>query len=154
VRPWASLDGSYSKLHLDTIGGIVFFAGLPQFSTAQQITSQSIYVSNIHAVNLGFRFALSKWADLYVGYNLTKDTGDGRSSLAPQPTAVGQLLYNAQTFPLTYQSPLARISLRITEKLRYNVGYQYYGYNEQFGLFSTYQDFHANTGYTSLLWSF
>jgi len=155
VRPWASLDGSYSKLHLDTIGGIVFFAGLPEFATNQEITGyQSIYVSNIHSVNLGFRFALSKWADLYVGYNLTKDTGDGRSSLAPQPTAVGQLLYNVQTFPLTYHSPLARVSIRITEKLRYNLGYQYYGYNEQFGLFSTYQNFHANTGYTSLLWSF
>jgi hypothetical protein len=151
-RSWVSLDASYNKLHLDTIGGIDFFAGSP---FAQEVTGmQSIYVSNIHAANLGLRFALTRRADLYVGYNITKDAGDGRSSLATQPTAVGQVFYNVQTFPLTYQSPLFRLSVRITEKLRYNLGYQYYGYNEQFGLFSTYENFHANTGYTSLLWSF
>ena len=49
---------------------------------------------------------------------------------------------------------LFRISVKLTEKLRYNLGYQYYGYNEQFGLLSTYENFHANTGYSSLLWSF
>jgi len=152
AKSWVSLDASYTKLHLDTIGGIDFFAGSP---IAQQITGMtSIYISNIHAANLGLRFALTKRADLYLGYNITKDTGDGRASLATQPTAIGQVFYNVQTFPLTYQSPLFRLSIRINEKLRYNLGYQYYGYNEQFGLFSTYENFHANTGYTSLLWSF
>ncbi len=152
AKSWVSLDASYNKLHLDTIGGIDFFAGSP---IAQEITGmQSIYISNIHAGNLGLRFALSKRADLYLGYNITRDTGDGRSSLATQPTAIQQVFYNVQTFPLTYQSPLFRLSVRINEKLRYNLGYQYYGYNEQFGLFSTYENFHANTGYTSLLWSF
>ncbi len=152
AKNWVSVDASYTKLHLDTIGGIDFFAGSP---FAQEITGmQSIYISNIHAGNLGLRFALTKRADLYVGYNITKDTGDGRSSEAAQTTAIGQVFYNVQTFPLTYQSPLFRVSYRITEKLRYNVGYQYYGYHEQFGLFSTYENFHANTGYTSLFWSF
>ena len=151
-KSWVSVDAAYNKLHLDTIGGIDFFAGSP-FS--QEVTGmQSIYGSNIHSGNLGLRFALTKRADLYVGYNITKDTGDGRSSEATQPTAIQQVFYNVQTFPLTYQSPLFRLSVRITEKLRYNVGYQYYGYNEQFGLFSTYENFHANTGYTSLLWTF
>ncbi len=151
-RNRVSLDGSYTKLHLDTIGGIDFFAGSP---FPQQVTGmQSIYISNIHSASLAFRFALTKRADLYVGYNLTKDTGDGRSSLAVQPSPIAQVFYNVQTFPLTYQSPLFRVSVRITEKLRYNLGYQYYGYNEQFGLFSTYDNYHANTGYTSLLWSF
>ncbi len=152
ARSWVSLDASYTKLHLDTIGGINFFAGSP---FAQEVTgTQSLYVSNIHAGNLGLRFTLTKRADLYVGYNITKDVGDGRSSLAAQPTAIGQVFYNVQTFPLTYQSPLLRLSVRITEKVRYNLGYQYYGYNEQFGLFSTYENFHANTGYSSLLWTF
>jgi hypothetical protein len=152
AKPWVSVDASYNKLHLNTVGGIDFFAGTP-FS--QEVTGmQSLYVSNIHSGNLGLRFALTKRADLYVGYNITKDTGDGRSSEATQPTAIQQVFYNVQTFPLTYQSPLFRLSVRIHEKVRYNVGYQYYGYNEQFGLFSTYENFHANTGYTSLLWTF
>ena len=54
-------------------------------------------------------------------------------------------------FPLRYLSPQARLSIRITPKLRWNAGYQYYGYREQF---SAAQDYRANTGYSSLAFSF
>jgi len=147
-----SFDVSYTKLHLDTAGGIAFFAGTPFPSEVTGL--DSIYVSNIHSVNAGVRFAMTKLADLYLGYSLTKDTGDGRSSLATQPTPAGQVFYNVQTFPLTYQAPLVRLSVRINEKLRWNAGYQYYGYHEEFGLLGFDQSYRANTGYTSLLWAF
>ncbi len=159
AKSWVSLDTSYSKLHLDTIGGIDFFAGSPR---SVEITGQqSVYISNIHAANIGLRFALKKYADLYVGYNLTKDTGDGRGSpftsaitFAAPATAVAGTLASAQTFPLTFQTPLARVSVRLNEKLRWNLGYQYYGYKEDFGLFLYNQNYRAHTGYTSLLWAF
>ncbi len=126
----------------------------PVLPTPTPITGQqSIYISNIHAANLGCGSARQR-ADIYLGYNITKDTGDGRSSLATQPTAIAQIFYNVQTFPLTYQTPLIRISVRINAKLRYNLGYQYYGYHEQFGVLSEFQNYRAHTGYTSLLWSF
>ncbi|HVW08772.1 MAG TPA: hypothetical protein VHC90_09320 [Bryobacteraceae bacterium] len=147
-----SFDASWSKLHLDSIGGIAFFAGSP---FAALITGMnSIYISNIHSLNLGIRFTPAKRADLYLGYNLTKDTGDGRAGLATQATPAAQVFYNVQTFPLTYQAPLARLSIQLHEKLRWNAGYQYYGYHEQFGVLSQNQNYRANTGYTSLLWSF
>jgi hypothetical protein len=130
AKSWLSIDASYSKLHLDTVGGLAFFEGTPARLTDQP----SIYISNIQAANLGLRFPVTTRADFYVGYNITKDTGP--------------------TFPLTYQTPLARLSVRITPKLRYNVGYQYYGYHEDFGLLSINQSYRAHTGYTSLLWSF
>ena len=99
------------------------------------------------------RVALGKRADLYLGYSITKDVGDGRSSLLPTGT-VAALLYNVQTYPLTFQSPLARLTIPITKKIKWNAGYQYYGYNEQFGLYSILQNYHAHTGYTSLLFAF
>ncbi len=40
---WFSLDAGYSKLHLNTAGGIDYFAS-GQFITGQQ----SIYISNLH----------------------------------------------------------------------------------------------------------
>jgi hypothetical protein len=147
-----SFDASYSQLHLDTVGGIAFFAGAPRPLPVTDL--ESIYIGNIHALNAGVRFSLVKRADLYLGYSLTKDTGDGRSALATQSTAAGQVFYNVQTFPLTYQTPLVRLSVRINEKLRWNAGYQYYGYREEFGLLSQNQNYRANTGYTSLLWAF
>jgi hypothetical protein len=146
-RDWFSLDAGYSKLHLNTVGGIAYFAS-GQFVTGEQ----SIYISNIHAANLSARFDFKKRADLVVGYSHTQDTGDGRSTvLGPGIGSALPGFQAAQTFPLSFRSPLARISVRITEKIRWNVGYQYYGYNERFfnGL-----DYRAHTGYSSVLWSF
>jgi hypothetical protein len=67
---------------------------------------------------------------------------------------VNALLYAVQTFPLSFQSPSARMSVLLKQKLRFNVGYQYYGYKEDFDLLSVNENFRANTGYASLLFSF
>ena len=149
---WFSVDASYVKLHLDTVSGVAYFAGIGR-PTLQ--TATTFYVSSIHAGNLGVRYAFRKKADLYVGYTITQDNGDGR------PTATGNvtdpapaLLASVQQFPLTYQSPLARVSVVITPKIRWNVGYQYYNYHEKFGVLGYYQNFHANTGFTSVTWMF
>jgi hypothetical protein len=153
-KSWFSFDAGYTNLHLDTVGALAFFAGT-SFSQLQTAYS-SIYVSNIHAANLGVRFSAFKKADIFVGYAITKDVGDGRATQVPVGTTdpVQAQLDAFQTFPLTYESPMARVSVRITPKLRWNVGYQYYGYNEQFQLFSYPENYHAHTGFTSLLWSF
>ncbi|HZQ52966.1 MAG TPA: hypothetical protein VFB14_12255 [Bryobacteraceae bacterium] len=145
-RSWFSIDATYSKLHLDTLGGIAFFAG-PQFLTNQL----SSYVSNVHSATLATRLGFKR-LDLYLGYSRVQDVGDGRSSAIS--TIVGPRLpafQTAQTFPLTFQSPSARLSVRLTEKLRWNAGYQYYGYDEVFWHGENYL---AHTGYTSILWSF
>ena len=56
LRDWLTFDASYSKLHLDTVGGLAFFAGVqsPQLQTSYD----SIYISNIHAANAGLRFGI------------------------------------------------------------------------------------------------
>ena len=151
-KDWFSLDASYMKLYLDTVSGLAYFAGLGR-PILQNATS--FYKSNIHAVNFGVRYALLKRADLYLGYTITKDTGDGRASAANGVTDPGAaLLAGVQTFPLSYQSPLARVSVRIMPKLRWNLGYQFYNYNEKFQILGNYQNFHAHTGYTSVTWMF
>jgi hypothetical protein len=137
---WFSFDAGYSKLHLDTIGGIAYFA------QAQLVTGQSsIYISNLHVVNAGAHFNIRKRVDVFAGANLVKDTGDGRAGLDPDPFRA------AQTFPLSYDSPLARVSIRLNNRVRLNFGYQFYNYNETF---INRQDYHAHTGYSSVLWSF
>jgi hypothetical protein len=150
-KEWFGFDASYVKLHLDSVGGIVFFAGGrdPQ-------TGTSLYISNVHGANLGVHASIGHRADLYFGYSLIKDTGDGRSTAVPAGVTdpVTALFDAVQTFPLTYQTPSARVSIRIKPNVRWNVGYQFYNYSEQFQIFAFYQNFHANTGYTSVLWSF
>jgi hypothetical protein len=77
-------------------------------------------------------------------------------STNPPDTApvVAGLLASVQTFPLSYQSPLARVSFRISSRVRWNAGWQFYNYSELFHVFAFNQNFHANTGYTSILWAF
>ncbi len=150
-HPWFSLDAGYSKLHLDSVSGIAFFAN------GQDIQGlNSVYVSNLHAANLGARFAIKKRTDLYLGYTITRDAGDGRAApVAPGTTDPSTLLLSpAQTFPLSYQSPIARVSVRISPKVRWNLGWQFFDYHEDFQLFPLSQNYHAHTGYSSVLWSF
>jgi hypothetical protein len=145
-RKWFAFDASYSKLHLETLGGIAFFAQNVLFAN-----QQSYYLSNLHTGTLTARFALRRF-DFYVGYSRVQDTGDGRA--IPTQVVAGPDLAAfrmAQTFPLAFQSPQARISFRVSERLRWNAGYQYFGYHEDF---SSGENYLAHTGYTSLLWSF
>jgi hypothetical protein len=153
-KSWFSIDASYTKLHLDTVGGLAFFAGT-QFNQLQT-GYDSVYISNIHSASLAMHFSIAKRLDLFAGYALTKDTGDGRATAVPATLTdpVGVLLTSVQTFPLTYHSPMARVSFRITPKIRWNAGYQFYGYGEQFRLLGYYENYSAHTGFTSLLWSF
>lgn len=137
ARPWISLDAGYSKIHLDTLSGIAYFA-----NNTLVDNDQSRYISNIHATNIGIHVSAGTRVELFGGYVRTQDRG---SDEAP----AGRLGF--QTYPLTFDSPTARVSVRLREKLRWNAGYQHYGYDETVLPLQNYQ---AHTGYTSLSWSF
>jgi hypothetical protein len=143
---WFAIDGSVSKAHVDTLGGIAFFAD------AQFLQNQlSYYVSNLYTANLLTHFSFKR-IDLSLGYSRIQDRGDGRAS--PTTTLIGPGLsafQTAQTFPVKLQTPQARVSFKVSERLRWNLGYQYFGYHETFFFGENYL---AHTGYTSLLWSF
>ena len=153
ARRWFSFNADYAKLHLDTLGGIAFFDG-----GETPTNSYSLYISNLQTGNAGLHFTLGRRADLYLGYSHVQDTGDGRSN--PEGTGFGTTIPQfqaAQTFPIKFQSPVGRFSVKINNRIRWNVGYQYYGYHEDFFTgqpFTTDQAYRAHTGYTSLLWSF
>ncbi len=140
-----SLDANYARMHLDTASGIAYFV---RFALQQ---GRSIYISNIHSGNLGGHLSLGR-ADLYVGYSIVQDTGDPRAPSVFDATAI--LAGAPQAYPLRYQTPLARLSVRLHEKLRWNAGWQFYSYGEDTMLFGIYQNYRAHTGYTSVLWSF
>jgi len=155
-----SLDLSYSKTHLDTFADL--YAELPttpdwpksgKIANVRGYVSQ--YISNIHTVSAIARTAIKDRATLYVGYNITRDTGDGRAAqnlLLQDPAAAYLALAN--TFPMTYQAPLARLSIKLSPKLRWNAGWEFYRYNQKFAYFAYQPYFRAQTGYTSLSFAF
>jgi hypothetical protein len=147
---WFAIDAGYSKQHLDTNSAIAYFMDF------QLVTNRrSIYTSNIHSGNLGARFAIRNRADIFVGYSRVQDTGgmqSGTAQFLPGPADMPPL-FAASSFPLTFESPMARISVRINNSLRWNIGYQHYRYAEDF-LLKFGQNYRAHTGYSSVSWSF
>ncbi len=144
-RGWFGFDASYAKLHLDTVSGIAYFASF------ELNRGQSVYISNLHTGNLGVRMGLRR-ADVYLGYSIVRDTGDGGGAGVFDAQAV--LQGTPQVYPLSFQSPLARLSVRLRSNLRWNFGWQFYRYREDVALAGAFQNYRAHTGYSSVLWSF
>lgn len=145
------IDAGYAKLHLDTLGSLAYFARVGN-ANVSVTNDRSYYVSNLHTANLSAHFTVGGRVDVSLGMSHIQDTGDGRA------TALGNAGYTSlpvfqsvQTFPLRFTSPQGKLSVRINDKLRWNAGYQNYGYGEQF---SSAQGFRAHTGYTSVTWAF
>jgi len=146
-----TLDGGYSWLHADSSAGIF---NLIDPGTA----ARTVYESNLHTLNFSSRMQLTNRVLLSLGYMLTKDTGDGRTSTSISgdltPTYPSFSFDGANFFvslPLTYQSPQVRLSISISDRLAWNAGWQFYDYAERF---TGEQNYHAHVGYSSLRWSF
>ncbi len=148
AKRWFNVDAGYSKQHWDTLTGLAYFA------SGDFVDSEaSRYISNVHSVYLSARASLRSRFDLTVGFTRVQDAGDGRFTPTSGSASGSRLAVfrAAQTFPLTFQSPQGRMSVRLHNKIRWNLGYQYYGYQADF---QASQDYWAHTGFTSLLWSF
>ena len=83
----------------------------------------------------------------YAAYRINKDTGQGNRLTDPTGTP-GFLI---TSYPMSYQSPEARLTVRLNRRLDWNFGYQYYNYRESplVGPNNP-QNYHAHLPYTSL----
>jgi hypothetical protein len=142
-RDWFAFDAGYTKLHLDTLTGIGYFV------QGQFLRDQSFFLSELHTTHFTTRFAIRGRADLSLGYTRVQDTAD------PRGGAITPVFNNAQAYPMLYDTPLARLSVRLHEKLRWNAAWQYYRFDERRpDTGQPPRNYNAHTGTISLLWSF
>ncbi len=93
---------------------------------------------------------LNSRVTLYAAYRINKDIGQG--SLVADPTGnPGTLI---ASYPMSYQSPEARLAIKLNHRLDWNIGYQYYNYNESALVGPRPQNYHAHLPYTSLRFYF
>jgi hypothetical protein len=85
-------------------------------------------------------------ATLYASYRINKDNGQG-ARLADPIGSPGILI---SSYPMSFQSPEARLAIKINRRLDWNLGYQYYNYNESVLVGPRPQNYHAHLPYTSL----
>jgi Putative outer membrane beta-barrel porin, MtrB/PioB len=83
---------------------------------------------------------------LFAAYRINKDNGQG-NRVADPTGKPGTLI---ASYPMSYQSPEARLAIKLNQRLDWNVGYQYYNYNESPIVGPRPQNYHAHLPYTSL----
>lgn len=150
-----TLDGGYTFLAADTSAGVF---NLLSTATPEEFPLRTVYTSNLHTLNFGGRFQPHERVTAYLGYSLAKDTGDDFDRpLLPERVDAAYPAFSLDqgtffvSFPLTYQSPQARLSVQLTERLGWNFGWQLYDYAERF---TGVQDYRAHVGYSSFRWTF
>jgi len=107
-------------------------------SGLQNGTSRYFVDDNFAFANV--RVHVNSRAVISVGYRIDNDSGQG-DVVPVSPTDL------VSSYPLKFQSPEARLSIRITRNVDWNAGWQYYSYKERF---ATNQNYTANQAYSSL----
>jgi len=116
------------------------------FNSVQHPLGNSLYF-----VRNNFFFAetvarITPRVSLFAAYRINKDNGQG-NRVADPTGKPGTLI---ASYPMSYQSPEARLAIKLHQRLDWNVGYQYYNYNESPIVGPRPQNYHAHLPYTSL----
>jgi hypothetical protein len=136
--PRLSFDTGYNFNYVNSDADIIFYV-----SNVRRDGTSLYYMRN-HFFFFDTAVQLHPRVTLYAAYRINKDTGQG-DRLASIPNA---LLITS--YPMSYQSPEARLSFRLNSRLDWNVGYQYFNYNESRLISPNPQNYHAHMPYTSL----
>lgn len=112
---------------------------------------QHPFGNNLYFVRNNFFFIesvaqIAPRATLYTTYRINKDNGQGNRVADPTGNP-GTLI---ASYPMSFQSPEARLAIKLHHRLDWNVGYQYYNYNESTIVGPRPQNYHAHLPYTSL----
>ena len=138
-----SFSGGYSNNWVNSDALIDYY-----YNGVRHPNSHSLYFMRNHFFYLDTVARPFPRVTLYAAYRINKDTGQG--NLLSNPTA-GTVI---ASYPMSFQSPEARLSYRFNRRLEWNVGYQFYNYNESqllaIGASIRPQNYHAHQPYTSL----
>ena len=112
---------------------------------------QHPFGNNLYFVRNNFFYVesiarLTPRVTLFTAYRINKDNGQGNRVADPTGNP-GTLI---ASYPMSYQSPEARLAIKLHQRLDWNVGYQYYDYNESTIVGPRPQNYHAHLPYTSL----
>jgi hypothetical protein len=130
---------NYSWLNSDAV--VDYF-----FNSIRHPVGHSLYFMRNNFFFLNTTAQLSPRVTLFAAYRVNQD--DGQGSRVADPTGTPGTLINS--YPMSFQSPEARVAIKINRRLDWNLGYQYYNYNESAVVGPRPQNYHAHLPYTSL----
>ena len=116
------------------------------FNSVRHFLGRSLYYQRNNFFFVDSVARLHPRATLYTAYRINKDTGQGNRFADPAGNP-GTLI---ASYPMSFQSPEARLAIKLSRRLDWNIGYQYYNYNESSLVGPRPQNYHAHLPYTSL----
>lgn len=116
------------------------------FNSVQHPFGNSLYYVRNNFFFIESVARIAPRATLFTAYRINKDKGQGIRVADPTGNP-GTLI---ASYPMSFQSPEARLALRLHRRLDWNIGYQYYNYNESTLVGPRPQNYHAHLPYTSL----
>jgi len=136
-----SFSAGYTYHRIDSDSVIEYF-----FNSVRHPLGHSLYLSRNNFFFFDSVAQLVPRLTLYTSYRVNRDNGQGNRLADPTGTP-GTLI---ASYPMIIQSPEFRLAYRVNRRLDWNVGYQYYNYNESTIVGPTPQNYHAHLPYTSL----
>jgi Putative outer membrane beta-barrel porin, MtrB/PioB len=116
------------------------------FNSVQHPFGNSLYYVRNNFFFIESVARIAPRATLFTAYRINKDNGQG-TRVADPTGSPGTLI---ASYPMSFQSPEARLALKLHRRLDWNIGYQYYNYNESTLVGPRPQNYHAHLPYTSL----
>ena len=146
LSPKLSFSTGYNYNWVNSDAVVDYFYQVPPAASVRHPLGHSLYFVRNNFFFLDMTARLSPRVTLFASYRINQDNGQG-SRLA-DPTGTPGTLINS--YPMSYQSPEGRLAIKINRHLDWNLGYQYYNYNESALVGPRPQNYHAHLPYTSL----
>jgi hypothetical protein len=147
---------NYNWVNSDAV--IDYFFQVPPAVNTLHHFGHSLYFQRNNFFFLDMTARLAPRVTLYTSYRINKDNGQGNRLGDPTggtfvssgtfTTVLGGTLVSS--YPMSFQSPEARLTVKLNQRLDWNIGYQYYNYNESALVGPRPQNYHAHLPYTSL----
>ena len=121
-------------------------------STNSAIRGHALYYMRNNFFFIESVARLTRRMTFYSAYRVNKDNGQGSRLSDPAATGARTII---TSYPMSFQSPEGRLAIRLNHRLDWNLGYQYFNYNED-AFLRTFpgspraQNYHAHLPYMSL----
>jgi len=141
ATPRFSINAGYNYNWVNSNAVVNYF-----FNGVNHPEGRSLYFMRNNFFYVDTVSQLTNRATLFISYRINRDTGQGNRVSVP----TGNPGFLVTSYPMSFQSPDSRLAIRLHRRLDWNVGYQYYNYNESVLVGPRPQNYHAHLPYTSL----
>ncbi len=146
ATPRLSISMGYNYNWVNSDAVVDYFYQVPPAASVRHPIGHSLYFMRNNFFFIDATARLCPRVTLFTSYRVNQD--DGQGNRVADPTGTPGTLINS--YPMNFQSPEARLAIRLNRQLDWNLGYQYYSYNESALVGPRPQNYHAHLPYMSL----